>query len=108
MEDGLKYVKSQYDFAETFPLIGNAIKVKRCDGCYVNPWLVQVENIAQHNKVIDSAFLIKNNFKVELNIGGDKKEEINCILPLFHESDNDLQPILRSKIMKLLLTYMVQ
>jgi len=34
--------------------------------------------------------LVKNNFKVELNTGGDKKEEINCILPLFHETDADL------------------
>ncbi|CAK71167.1 unnamed protein product (macronuclear) [Paramecium tetraurelia] len=106
--EGLKYIKSQYDFAETFPLVGHGLKVKRNDGCFVNPWLVQVENFAQQNKVIDSAYLIKNNFKVELNTGGEKKEEINCILPLFPQSDQDLQPILRSRIIKLLLTFMVQ
>jgi hypothetical protein len=37
--------------------------------------------------VIDSGYLIKNNFAVQLNVGGQDKEEINCILPLYNESD---------------------
>ena len=33
MIEGLNFVKSQYDFAETFPLIGHGVKVKRLEGC---------------------------------------------------------------------------
>lgn len=43
----MKYIKSQYDFAETFPLIGQGIKVKRIEGSQVNPWLVSVMNFAK-------------------------------------------------------------
>ncbi|CAK90707.1 unnamed protein product (macronuclear) [Paramecium tetraurelia] len=106
--EGLKFVKTQYDFAETFPLVGHGLKVKRNDGSFVNPWLIQVQSFAKHNKVIDSAYLIKNNFNVQLQIGDNQTEEINCILPLFPQSDNDLQAVLRSRIIKLLLTFMVQ
>lgn len=56
----------------------------------MNPWIISVESFAQTNKVIDSGYLIKNNFKVEIKVGGDLKEEINCILPLYNHSDVDL------------------
>ncbi|CAD8049840.1 unnamed protein product [Paramecium sonneborni] len=108
MEESMKYIKSQYDFVETFPLIGHGIKVKRFEGCQVNPWLVHVLNFAKQNKIIDSSFLIKNNFQVQLNVGDQQQEEINCILPLYNPTDQDLQPILRSRIIKLLMTFMVQ
>ncbi|CAD8143516.1 unnamed protein product [Paramecium pentaurelia] len=108
MEESMKYIKSQYDFAETFPLIGQGIKVKRYEGSQVNPWLVNVIQFAKQNKIIDSGYLIKNNFQIQLNVGGIQQEEINCILPLFNEADQDLQPVLRSRIIKLLMTFMVQ
>jgi hypothetical protein len=108
LAEGLGYIKSQYDFVETFPLIGHGLKVTRHEGVFVNPWIISVSYMAKQNKVIDSAFLIKSKFKVMMNTGNEQPEEINCILPLFPEADADLQPILRSRIIKLLLTFMVQ
>lgn len=42
LAEGLGYIKSQYDFVETFPLIGHAMKVTRHEGVFVNPWIISV------------------------------------------------------------------
>ena len=92
---GLDLCKSQYDLVEAFPVIGYAIKLKRFDGSMINPWLTQVRFIAKQHKAIDSSILVTNQMKLELPVL-DKKEEINCVLPLFDEKDKELMPLINS------------
>ena len=73
-------------------MVGYALKVKRHDGSMVNPWKVRVTEMAKTNKAVDSMNLAKNarlnnRYEISLNIGNDKTEEINAILPLFDLQD---------------------
>lgn len=45
--EGLSYIKSQYDFVETFPLVGHGLRVHRQEGSFVNPWIIRVKFLAQ-------------------------------------------------------------
>lgn len=103
---GLDLCKSQYDLVEAFPVIGYAIKLKRFDGSMINPWLTQVRFIAKQHKAIDSSILVTNQMKLELPVL-DKKEEINCVLPLFDEKDKELMPLINSRLYRLLMTFLV-
>ena len=80
-------------------MIGYAIKLKRFDGSMINPWLTQVRFIAKQHKAIDSSILVTNQMKLELPVL-DKKEEINCVLPLFDEKDKELMPLINSNLRK--------
>ncbi len=103
---GLELCKSQYDLVEAFPVIGYAIKLKRFDGSMINPWLTQVRFIAKQHKAIDSSILVSNQMKLELPVL-DKKEEINCVLPLFDEKDKELMPLINTRLYRLLMTFLV-
>ena len=103
---GLDLCNSQYDLVEAFPVIGYAIKLKRFDGSMINPWLTQVRFIAKQHKAIDSSILVTNQMKLELPVL-DKKEEINCVLPLFDEKDKELMPLINTRLYRLLMTFLV-
>lgn len=103
---GLDLCKSQYDLIEAFPVIGYAIKLKRFDGSMINPWLTQVRFIAKQHKSLDSTILVTNQMKLELPVL-DKKEEINCVLPLFDENDKDLIPLINTRLYRLAMTFLV-
>ena len=49
LEEGLNLCPNQYDLVLTLPLVGHAIKVKRTDGSMINPYLVQVVDVARHH-----------------------------------------------------------
>ena len=103
--NGLKLCPSQYDLVETLPLVGYGIRVHRCDGALINPWLIQVVYIARHNKVIDTVSIQQNGNELKLKVGGDEEEIINAVLPLYNEKDYDLKPFLNSKLFHLLMTF---
>jgi hypothetical protein len=44
---------------------------------------------------------------MELFTGGEQKEETNGILPLYSLKDADMQPLLNTRLYKLLMTFMV-
>jgi hypothetical protein len=93
----LKLCPNQYDLVETLPLVGHAIKVRRSDGSMINPYLVQVIDVARHHKVVDT-LSIHSSDKNELLLktGGDDHEIINAVIPLFNKKDIDLKPFITS------------
>lgn len=103
--NGLNICPSQYDLVETLPLVGHGIRVHRCDGALINPWLIQVVYIARHNKVVDTVSIQQNGNQLKLKVGGDEEELINAVLPLYDEKDYDLKPFLNSRLFHLLMTF---
>ncbi|KAL4428932.1 hypothetical protein ABPG74_017522 [Tetrahymena malaccensis] len=67
MVDGLKDVRSQYHLISAFPLIGLGVKLQRSDGSMINPYLVQVVDIARINANVDT-ISIQNTPDKELNL----------------------------------------
>ncbi|EAR83313.1 zinc-binding dehydrogenase family oxidoreductase (macronuclear) [Tetrahymena thermophila SB210] len=67
MVDGLKEVKSQYHLISAFPLIGLGVKLQRSDGSMINPYLVQIVDIARINANVDT-ISIQNTPDKELNL----------------------------------------
>jgi hypothetical protein len=105
-EQALAQIGNQYDFVETFPLVGHAVRIRRNEGALINPYLVAVEEIARVNKVIDTVSIVtqrghggadSSNNEIELSKGGGEVERINAVLPLFSlATDSDLRFFLRS------------
>lgn len=105
--DAINLCKTQYDLVEAFPMIGYAIKIKRFNGSMLDPWLIQVRFIALQHKFIDLSSLVKNQMRMNFP-NGDKKEEVNAILPLFtNKKDFDLKKLINSKLYRLLMTFVV-
>ena len=52
--EGLKICPSQYDLVEAMTVVGHAIRLKRTDGSMINPYMVQVLDMARHHKVVDT------------------------------------------------------
>ncbi|EAR96245.1 zinc-binding dehydrogenase family oxidoreductase (macronuclear) [Tetrahymena thermophila SB210] len=65
--DGLNDVKSQYHLISAFPLIGLGVKIYRSDGSMINPYLVQIIDIARINANVDT-ISIQNTPDKELNL----------------------------------------
>jgi hypothetical protein len=105
--EGLEFCKSQYDLVETFPVVGNSLKIKRYDGSMINPWKVRLQSLAKTHKSIDSMYLARNSNKYELSIGEDQKEEINAVLPLFYKEDAEMSKLLNTRLFKLAVSFMV-
>ena len=98
---------TQFDLVDSFPLIGLALKIKRLAQCSENPWDIEVQKVAKVHNVIDSTSLNKNNGVMEFNIGEDDKEIVNCVLPIFYHTDEDLSPLINSQLYHLLMTHNV-
>ena len=105
--DGLTLCPSQYDLVETLPLVGHSVRLHRSEGSQINPWLIQVKEIAKHHKVLDTVTIQANGNEMKLKVGNDEEEIVNGVLPLFDEKDYDLQPFINSKIFHLLMTFNV-
>jgi len=105
--DGINLCPSQYDLVETLPLVGHSIKVHRSEGSMINPWMIQVKEIAKHHKILDTVSIQAHNNEMKLKVGMDDEEIVNAVLPLFDEKDYDLQPFINSKIYHLLMTFNV-
>jgi hypothetical protein len=105
--EGLEFCKSQYDLIETFPVVGNSLKIKRYDGSMINPWKIRLQSLAKTHKSIDSMYLARNSNKYELSIGEDQKEEINAVLPLFYKEDAEMSQLLNTRLFKLAVSFMV-
>jgi hypothetical protein len=104
--EGLQLCNTQFDLVEAFSIIGHAIKIKRYQGSLVNPWLIEVKLIAKHHKAIDSLTLLQNEYQMEFSTGVENKKEIvNCVLPLFDFKDKDLRPLLQHRLYHLLMTF---
>ncbi len=69
---GLKMCGTQFDLVQSFPVVGYSLKVKRYDGSMINPWKVQVLQLAKTHKSIDSVYLANNDNKYELSVGEGK------------------------------------
>ncbi|KAL4429280.1 hypothetical protein ABPG74_013586 [Tetrahymena malaccensis] len=65
--EGLNEVKSQYHLISAFPLIGLGVKIQRSDGSMINPYLVQILEIARINANVDT-ISIQNTPDKELNL----------------------------------------
>jgi hypothetical protein len=63
----------------------------------INPYLVQVIDVARHHKVVDT-LSIHSSEKNELLLktGGDDHEIVNAVIPLFNKKDIDLKPFITS------------
>lgn len=107
LKEGLLLCPSQYDLVETLPLVGHGIQVRRSEGALINPYLIEVKNIAKHHKILDTVSIQQNNNEMKLKVGMDDEEIVNAVLPLFDEKDYDLQPYINSKIFHLLMTFNV-
>ncbi|CAD8065742.1 unnamed protein product [Paramecium sonneborni] len=103
---GLKNCETQYHLVSSLPIIGYAIYVKRSDQSKINPYSVEVLNIARINKYIDSLAIIDSpNHEIEFNIGDNDKEKFNCLLPLYqHEI---IAPFLRSNVFYIQMTFVL-
>ena len=105
--EAINLCKTQYDLVEAFPMIGYAIKIKRFNGSMLDPWLIQVRFIALQHKFIDLSSLVKNQMRMDFP-NGDRKEEVNAILPLFtNKKDFDLKKLINSRLYRLLMTFVV-
>lgn len=105
--EAINLCKTQYDLVEAFPLIGYAIKIKRFNGSMLDPWLIQVRFIALQHKFIDLSSLVKNQMRMDFP-NGDRKEEVNAILPLFtNKKDFDLKKLINSRLYRLIMTFVV-
>eukprot|EP01016_Furgasonia_blochmanni_P035105 TRINITY_DN3857_c0_g1_i11.p1 TRINITY_DN3857_c0_g1~~TRINITY_DN3857_c0_g1_i11.p1 ORF type:complete len:223 (+),score=58.67 TRINITY_DN3857_c0_g1_i11:23-670(+) len=107
-DKALLLCKNQYEVVQYMPLIGHALFIKRCDGSQINPWMIQVESIAKHHKVVDSISLIEQGNTLRLKTGNDDEEVVNAVLPLFDDKgDADLAPFITSKLYHALMTFNV-
>lgn len=72
----------------------------------INPYLITVEDMARHHKVVDTTS-IQSTEKNELVLKtGDQREEIvNAVIPLYTKNDSDLKLILRSQLFDILMTF---
>lgn len=108
VSESFQYLNSQYDLTETFPLLGQPLVVRRTENSISNPWLVFVSKVIPTEQSIDVGYLVKSIYNVAVKIGEGQKEEANCVLPLFSADDEDLKPFLRSRLFKLMMTFMIQ
>ncbi|EAR89748.2 zinc-binding dehydrogenase family oxidoreductase (macronuclear) [Tetrahymena thermophila SB210] len=68
--EGFKEVKSQHHLISAFPLIGLGVKLQRSDGSMINPYLVQILDIAKINANVDTVSIQNTPDKVlNLNAG---------------------------------------
>ncbi len=104
---GFNFCNSQIQLMESLPVIGYSIKIKRFDGHKENPWRIAVTYLAVQHKVLDSTFLYSKDMNVEMKNVSGRNEEINAVLPLFSEEDFELFPLIRTKLFKLLISYIV-
>jgi hypothetical protein len=58
LTDGLKILNSPFDLAETLPIVGVGLRLKRNQGCEKNPWLVHVKGVNRTHQAIDTGPLI--------------------------------------------------
>eukprot|EP01022_Parablepharisma_sp_SALTPOND_P010468 TRINITY_DN1431_c0_g1_i1.p1 TRINITY_DN1431_c0_g1~~TRINITY_DN1431_c0_g1_i1.p1 ORF type:complete len:981 (-),score=86.55 TRINITY_DN1431_c0_g1_i1:10863-13805(-) len=104
LDKGLELCESQFDLAETLPLIGLAVQLKRYSGSFQDPWLIGVRSINSKNVVIDSISLYQSKFKLGLNEEKDK-EYYNGLLPLFGPKEEDLCPIAQHPLYHVLVNF---
>ncbi|CAD8160045.1 unnamed protein product [Paramecium octaurelia] len=104
--EGIKTCETQYHLVSSLPIIGYALYVKRSDQSRINPYTVEILNIAKINKYIDSLAIIDSaNHEIEFNIGDNEKEKFNCLVPLYqHEV---LIPFLRSSVFHIQMTFVL-
>jgi translation elongation factor EF-1alpha len=95
----------QYQLVEAFPLIGHTLMVQRTAASMINPFAINVLSIPRINKVCDTVSLVSKGNEMEISIGNDEEEKFNAVIPLFEASDNDLKPLVRSKLYHLLMTF---
>jgi hypothetical protein len=65
------------------PLVGISLFIQRNQGAMINPYLVNLRNIAAVNRFVDTVGIIENGGELSLSAGNDKVEKINAVLPLF-------------------------
>ncbi len=63
--------------------------------------------VARHHKVVDTLSIQQNNNELTLNAGGEDKEVVNAVLPLFDESDADMKELITSRLYQILMTFNV-
>lgn len=73
----------------------------------INPFMLKIQNIAKHHKVVDTVSLQASNNQLVLKIGEDLEEEINAVIPLFSKADADLKPLINTKLFHILMTFNV-
>ena len=75
-----------------------------------NPWLTSVRFIAKGQKEIDTATITKAYVaqkNIELKNENGEIEIINAVLPLLNSSDEELRPLLHTRLFNFMMTYNV-
>lgn len=109
--EALGMCNSQFDLFEAFPLQGVQIKLKRFNGSLTNPWLTKVLFLGKEEiglldtATITKAYVAQHN--IELKNEAGEMEIINAVLPLFKPEDEDMKPLLQSRMYNFLMTYNV-
>lgn len=104
--DGLKLIEDPYTMVETFPIIGQAIEVKRGVECATDLWKIQVKALPKIHSVGDSMLIVRNHNQLVLSTGeGKPSERINCILPLFGKEDKDMTGLINSRLFQHLVSF---
>jgi len=113
-EKALELCESQFDLAETLPLIGIAVQLKRYSGSNTDPWLIGVKLINNKNIGIDSVALYHNKFKLALpnqiiekekTPSGNGQEFYNGLLPLFGSKEEDVLDIAQHPLYHILINF---
>ena len=97
---GLELCENQFDLAETLPLIGRGLQLKRYIGSLEDPWMVGVKSIGK--ATIDSISLFHRDFKLVL---ADSKDYFNGLLPLLGPKEEDMLPIVKHPLFNVLINF---
>eukprot|EP01016_Furgasonia_blochmanni_P034069 TRINITY_DN3632_c0_g1_i2.p1 TRINITY_DN3632_c0_g1~~TRINITY_DN3632_c0_g1_i2.p1 ORF type:complete len:801 (+),score=200.79 TRINITY_DN3632_c0_g1_i2:442-2844(+) len=107
-QEALALCDSQYELVEALPLVGHAVKIYRSDASRINPWLIHVQSVAKHHKVLDTVSMMGDGNRLKLKTGNNDEEYVNGVVPLFDEEvDTDLKPYISSKLFQVLMTFNV-
>lgn len=99
LADGLKLIEDPYTMVECFPIVGQALEVKRGQECLADIWKIQVRGMPKIHSIGDSMLIVRNHNQIVLSTGeGKPAERITCILPLFGKEDKDMTGLINSRL----------
>lgn len=99
LTDGLKLIEDPYTMVECFPIVGQALDIKRGQECLTDIWKIQVKGLPKIHSVGDSMLIVRNHNQIVLSTGeGKPAERINCLLPLFGKEDKDMTGLINSRL----------
>ncbi|KRX01173.1 hypothetical protein PPERSA_08274 [Pseudocohnilembus persalinus] len=99
---------NQYELVQSLNLVGNGVLISRNNASMIDPYKIEIIEMARHHKVVDLISIQESYDKVQrFKIGDGEYETINSVIPLFGKKDKDLQPFITSKLFSMLMTFNV-